>query len=256
MSIDTIRPAELPVTSPRAGRPVLLGQRARLQEELQALDPEQWQAPTECRPWTVRDLVGHVVAGLAEDHRPVLLLTHAAAGIVRHRGRSLLDAVNEAQIDSLRAASPEGVLAELARLAPVAFLPPALHRVPMRAGGLPEGSDLAYVQYVIRPRDTWLHRHDIARATGGNVADDPTDTDVVEQVMRDLARSWTGGAVVLRLRGSGGGTFLLGSGEGPVVDVDVVPLMRHLSGRDPGTVLFTDSPAPVRDQLQHARVVF
>jgi Mycothiol maleylpyruvate isomerase N-terminal domain len=35
----------------------------RYADLLDKLDEEQWAAATECEPWTVRDMAGHVLAG-------------------------------------------------------------------------------------------------------------------------------------------------------------------------------------------------
>ncbi|QGF23691.1 maleylpyruvate isomerase family mycothiol-dependent enzyme [Raineyella fluvialis] len=251
------RAEEIPLTPLDRGRAVVLAQRARLLDEVRALTPEQWLTPTECPPWRVRDMVCHVVAAMDEQRHPHLLVYHAAVGLIRHRGQLLLDALNEAQIDDRRSASVDTILADAARLAPIAFFPSFLHRVPVNDGSLPRRSDIYYLQYVIAPRDVWMHRHDIARATGMSVTPDPSDTEVVVQVMRDLARSWSGPAVELVLSGSGGGTFLLGgSGPAPVVALDVVGFLRHLSGREAGSGWLDTLPPPLARVLRDARVAF
>lgn len=251
------RAEEVPLTGLDLGRSVVLAQRTRLLEELRALSPEQWLVPTECPLWRVRDVVCHVVAAMDEHRHPQLFVYHAAVGLIRHRGRGLLDAMNEAQIDDRRWAPVDSVLADAERLAPTAFFPKGLHRVLVNDGSLPRGSDIYYLQYVIEPRDVWMHRQDIARATGGVVTPDHSDTEIVAQVVRDLARRWAGPAVQLELVGSGGDTFLLGGGGPvPVVVLDVVAFLRHLSGREAGSGWLDTVPPPLARALGDARVTF
>jgi uncharacterized protein (TIGR03083 family) len=42
--------------------PVIHAERKALATDLQALDAEQWQAASLCRPWTVRDVTAHMTA--------------------------------------------------------------------------------------------------------------------------------------------------------------------------------------------------
>lgn len=47
-------------------------ERAELADFLQTLDPEQWQAPTLCSGWRVRDVVAHVISYEEHDRRDLI----------------------------------------------------------------------------------------------------------------------------------------------------------------------------------------
>lgn len=85
---------------------------------------------------------------------------------------------------------------------------------------------------------------------------DPTDGEVVEQVIRDLGLGWTGPGVELRLTGPKGGIWTLGSLGGPEAVLPAVEFMRHLSGRSVTAELFDGVPDDLRPALEAARVPF
>ena len=135
--------------------------------------------------------------------------------------------------------------------------PRLLRRVPVPVGGLPRYADVAYLVDVILARDAWLHRYDIARATGGSVDPDPTSAEVIAQVVRDLALAWQGPDVVLDLTGPEGGTWLVGTNpDAPVVTLPAVEFLRHLSGRVVPAGQVAGVPDAARPALASARVTF
>ena len=147
--------------------------------------------------------------------------------------------------------------AQRLRLIDAAEPPRLLRRVPVPVGGLPPHADVAYLVDVILARDAWLHRYDIARATGGSVDPDPTSAEVIAQVVRDLALAWQGPDVVLDLTGPEGGTWLVGTNpDAPVVTLPAVEFLRHLSGRVVPADLLAGVPDAARPTLASARVTF
>jgi hypothetical protein len=126
---------------------------------------------------------------------------------------------------------------------------------------LPRYATFGYLTDVVLPRDCFMHRHDIARAAGQTVEPDPSDSEVVTQVVRDLGRQWTAPGLILRLVGPGGGVWRLGvqTGTGApdtVAELDATVLLRHLSGRVTGPQLFEQVPDEFRAPLADARVTF
>lgn len=84
---------------------------------------------------------------------------------------------------------------------------------------------------VILTRDTWMHRIDIARATGRDPVLTPEhDGVLVDDVVREWAQRH-GEACSLVLTGAAGGSWAFGTG-GPELRADVVDFCRSLSGRD------------------------
>lgn len=229
--------------------------------------PEHWAAPTDCSEWTVRDMIAHLAGALEAAVRPSVNLKHqalAALGTRRDKGaRAWVDYTTQAQVNQRRGRTPEELLAELEQLTPRfgrarARWPELLRRIAIpRAGGLRPGADLAYLMDVIYSRDVWLHRVDLARATGIPTSTTEAESSVVEQVIRDLDLEWTGPPVELELTGRAGGRWALGAGE-PVARVreDTVAFMRLLSGRSDECTLDVSGSASLADLLRAARVVF
>lgn len=214
---------------------------------LETLGPADWAAPTDCAPWTVADIVGHVIgAAEANASLPRLVRQQLWARRQRHRfDGNELDAANHYQVERHAHLDPEQRIAALRRLSPAAIrgrlrVPGALHRVriPLApAGSTPAGMPafltLGHLMEVVLTRDVWLHRIDIARAVGR--APDLTP-DVDGRIVADAVAEWAahhGEPFVLCLTGPAGGTFRQGE-QGERFELDAVEFCRVLSGRAPG----------------------
>jgi uncharacterized protein (TIGR03083 family) len=81
--------------------------RAELADFLAGLTPEQWDAPTLCRRWSVRDVVAHIIS--YDDLGPVGVVGRFAAG------RFDPDRANQVGVDRYRHLTPDELLAELER---------------------------------------------------------------------------------------------------------------------------------------------
>ena len=116
---------------------------------------------------------------------------------------------------------------------------------------------LSYVLDVLGLRDPWMHRVDLARATGRPLVLGGHDRVVVAQVVADLGRAWEGPAVLLELTGPAGGRWALGDGS-PVATVraDAVDYLRALSGRNDHPALEADGDQAAATAAAAARVVF
>ena len=239
---------------------VALAQRSALIAQLEALEPDDWLVVTECHPWTVRDIGAHIAGELVWTRNP-LGYAQLVAGWLRHyRRRSFLDGTNEAALRVRRDWTTGQLLDVLRRDAPRAVAPAWARPLPLAGvANLPRYATFGYLADVVLARDCFVHRHDIARATGRTLGFDPSDTEVVAQVVRDLRRAWRGPEVTLRLTGPAGGTWRLGLGEtadGPIAEVDAVEFLRHLSGRATDAHLFDQLPDRLRTALRTARVTF
>ncbi|QSR30463.1 hypothetical protein CFI00_08085 [Nocardioides sp. S5] len=261
----TPRAAALPQTDRDTARDLAAAEYATLLAMVDAFSEPDWDRPTDCTAWRVRDMVAHV-AGAAEEacRLPVLLRHQVAAlrGMCRGDG-VLVDLLCQAQIADRAGLPDPDLAADLRRWAAGApdgrrRQPALLRRTRMPAfAGLRPGSRMAYLLDVIYLRDTWLHRVDLHRATGVDMPVSSAEPEVVAQVVRDLDLEWTGPALVLDLTGRGGGRWCVGTGEPvAVVTEDAVALMRLLSGRSDECVLATDGDPSVADRLRATRVVF
>jgi len=228
--IETLTPP-----APDRAYEVAVGELDALLALLRELTPAEWELPTDCTAWTVRDIVAHVTGAMDEGAHPRVLVRHLALARRRFPHLAQVDALNELQRKDRRDATPRELVAELTALGPRAAR--ARRRLPRlvrdralpASAGLPPGSTFAYLVDVIYPRDVWMHRVDIARAAGRGLAATPTETDVVAQVVRDLARTWDGPTTRLVLSGHGAGSWHLGNGSpGATLEADAVETCRML----------------------------
>jgi uncharacterized protein (TIGR03083 family) len=263
--IDIARAAELPQTDPDAARDHAAAEYDALLAMVDAFAASDWERPTDCTEWKVRDMVAHVAGAAEEACRLPVMLRHQAAAVrgLRRSDGSIVDLLCRAQIADRGGFSDLELAADLHRWAAGApdgrrRQPRLLRRVPMPAfTGLRPGTTLAHLLDVIYVRDVWLHRVDLHRATGVELPTSSAEAEVVAQVVRDLDLEWDGPAFVLELTGRGAGRWQVGSGAPEaVVTEDAVALMRLLSGRSDECALATDGDRATADRLRAARVIF
>ncbi|MDX1658858.1 MAG: maleylpyruvate isomerase family mycothiol-dependent enzyme [Nitriliruptorales bacterium] len=230
---------------------VAMGAYELLFEQLDRLEPGDWEVTTECEPWTVRDIVAHLV-GAAHGHASIREGLRQALWGLRHRSEydgSELDAMNDLQVREHRAKSPAALAEELRRTAPRAVrtranLPALIGRLPIpnspdgnAAEGMPERTTLGELNRVIYTRDAFMHRIDIARAVGHDLVLDP---NVDGRIVEDVVIEWCerhGEPVVVSLAGPAGGRFVAGNGQGERIEMDAIEFCRALSGRVPASGL-------------------
>jgi uncharacterized protein (TIGR03083 family) len=177
-------------------------ERTELADFLAGLTPEQWDAPSLCTGWRVRDVVAHVVS---YDHLgPVGLLGRFA------RGRFIPDQVNEVGVQDHAQLSSDELLATF--------------RTRLRPKGLTAGFG-GRIGLV----DGLIHHQDIRRALG-LPREVPHDRLAVALPFARIAppiRAFSR-ARGLRLVASDVGWT---SGSGPVVEGPAEPLLMAMAGR-------------------------
>jgi len=266
MTPDVALPAtQIPQTPPRvAARAVDAEQQAAL-DLLSTLAAEDWERPTDCAGWTVRDLVAHMLCQYEELASTRLMFGRLIRGMRRYPALSRLDAHNRVQIEDTAGLTHAQLLDRLALAGPRAVqalerTPAVLRRIPgLRLYGVEQLPDqrLAYLWDVLVVRDPWMHRLDLCRAIARPV--EPTDHDavVVGQVVRDLARTWHGPTVTLELTGPPRGQWIIGSGESAAtLRADALDYCRVLSGRQSEGPLQTSGDAATATALAAVRVQF
>jgi uncharacterized protein (TIGR03083 family) len=216
---------------------------ARFLAVVDGLSEAEWQLPTACHLWNVRDIVahqgGHVqmgsgAKGLFAQFQPKYTRAY------KHLGLSGNDAVNQAQVEMRHDRSPSELVAEVrdgtprsiasrARMNPLA----RNIRLPVPGHGL---MSLDHLLHVIFPRDMWIHRLDIADATGRAFEITPGHDDrllegVVVDMERHVRRLLPGRSIRLTIEGPAGGTWLLGEGEEVAVAMDLPTFLRRSSER-------------------------
>jgi uncharacterized protein (TIGR03083 family) len=213
---------------------------------LESLAPADWEQPTACTLWNVRQVVAHVTGAAAAYARWEEFKRQTSPFVqrpYRKAGFSLLDALNQIQVDDRGTATPAALIAELREVGPRAIATrkrlPALVRaaipLPMPVFGV---APLGYLTDLIYTRDMWMHQLDICRATGREmVQTSQHDGRITALVVRDLERHLTpklaGQAVVYELTGIAGGSFRLGANVSPTARITMDVLDFHLlaSGR-------------------------
>jgi uncharacterized protein (TIGR03083 family) len=216
------------------------------------LRPEDWQRRTDCPAWNVHEMVAHVI-GMAYMASSPLEQSRQRKGALARRtdGTPFIDWLTAHQVDKFGPCSPEQLVRLAAVVAPKAArgrrLTPGFVRrrsmpVPQLVGGVPETWTVGFLVDTILTRDTWMHRVDLARATGQPMVLTPEHDGVI---VADIVAEWAGrhGAPYrLTLAGPAGGTWSSGSaaaaGEsGEQLELDAVEFCRLVSGRGPASGL-------------------
>jgi uncharacterized protein (TIGR03083 family) len=243
----TIRPtirATIPAVTPMRHRDWMAAsaeEYRRIGELLAGLDDADWHRPTDCAEWDVRDMVAHLVgnaemsAGMREMRRQQKL------GRRLRPGADGIDGMTAVQVSERAGVPPQQLVRDLADVAVRAVRARGRIPAPVRALPVPFGPPLGtrplgYLMGRIYTRDAWLHRVDLARATGRPLELTPEhDGRIVADVVTEWARGH-GRAYALTLTGPAGGTFT-GGADGEAITVDAVEFCRILSGRAAGTGL-------------------
>jgi uncharacterized protein (TIGR03083 family) len=207
---------------------------------LEALTPEQWQAPTECTGWDVRAMAGHILGmtQMAATVRETLRQSLVSGRRAKRSGCLPIDALTAVQVEKNEALTREELLRALRRTGPKAAA--ARRRTPavvrnrtlpevQVVGGAQEWWTIGYLLDVILTRDPFMHRIDIARATGAPMQ---SSADHEGVIVDDVVREWAGRhgqAYALVLTGPAGGRW--GSGQAEPITMDAFDFCRALSGR-------------------------
>lgn len=206
---------------------------------VESLRPDDWDKPTACAAWNVREMLAHQAGGYASGTAYKEMIRQYTAR--PKKGQLPEDAVNELQLRDRASKSPAELITELRQVGPVAIQKWAYQfrlvkpfAVPHPVGGR---LSLRHLMWVIHSRDTWMHRLDICRAT--NRAFQQTrehDGRIVALVMRDVAsvlrNKLEGRAVVLDLTGVAGGVWQIGAGEPTAtIQMDALDFNILASGR-------------------------
>lgn len=266
MNATTIRRArDVPQTDPQTAMAHSQAEYAALLTMVDRFTEQDWARPTDCTGWTPREMLAHIAGAAAGAVRLRTLVKHYGIAAIRSRRNPLefVDHLCASQIAERRLLRNDEIAADLRRWASrapakLAAVPRFARRIPIpAAAGLTKGSTVSTFVDVINTRDIWLHRVDLARATGQERVVTPAEPEVVRQVVRDLDTQWSGPALELTLVGPGGGTWLIGDGE-PVARVteDAVGYLRLLSGRSDECRLDTRGDPCAATALRAARVVF
>jgi uncharacterized protein (TIGR03083 family) len=211
----------------------------RFTGQLRELAPDDWTRPTACPAWDVHAIACHVL-GMAELAASPVEQARQFRAAKRAEG-PFLDALTSLQVDKHRHRLPAEIIARLAAVTPRAAktrgrTPWPIRQVRMSdqpvdsAGTQTEDWTVGYLTDVILTRDTWMHRSDIAAATGRQLT---LTTGHDGTLVADVAAEWAqrhGQPCTLTLTGPAGSCWAWGTG-GPSYQLDAVDFCRIVSGR-------------------------
>lgn len=230
------------ITRPEA-RTLAEAETAAMVAVLVDLSPDEWARPTDCPDWDVRAMAGHVL-GMTEGFTGLWRMASMfRAGGKLAGDRPFIDGVTAHQVATNAQLSTAELVARMAAAGPRQARwrteRPILRRMPMKnqnPDGTVETWTMGFVFEVIQTRDTWMHRVDVARATGRALDLTPAhDGRIVADVVAEWARRH-GRPFTLELTGPAGGTYTSGT-DGAALTCDAIEFCRTLAGRAPGTGL-------------------
>jgi uncharacterized protein (TIGR03083 family) len=213
----------------------------RFADLLGSLEPSDWTRATNCPGWTVRDMAGHCLgmAQMAASVREMIGQQVSASRSAKKSGRPLIDELTGLQVRKNAGLTIDELTAAYRRIGPKATA--GRRRTPgfVRSrkltdegpdGNTPEVWEMGFMIDTILTRDPWMHRADIAQATGTPMTV-TSDHDGV--IVADAVAEWAqrhGQPFELTLTGPAGGTWSSGAG-GETITADAVEFCSGLSGR-------------------------
>jgi uncharacterized protein (TIGR03083 family) len=209
----------------------------RFLAQLRRLGTEDWSRPTDCANWNVRDLVGHVV-GMTEMSASMIEQGKQMSA-ARSAGGEFIDALTAVQVAKHAKDSTEELVERFAIIGPKSVKgrrrTPGLVRgrklpILQTVGAQQESWTIGFLIDIVLSRDPWMHRIDVARATGLDLELTPEhDGVIVDDVVTEWA-SRHGQPCTVELDGPAGGRWDF-AGGGTTVAADAVDFCRGLSGR-------------------------
>jgi uncharacterized protein (TIGR03083 family) len=239
-SLQAARPAvQIPYVTADEAHQLLAVAFGRFMALAESLNDNDWDRPTACTAWSVRDILAHQAGGYAtgagytEMFRQ--LMNKPAPGQLPE------DAMNARQLAKRAGRTPAELLAELRRVGPSGIQKWSYQFRFAKLWGIPHGVagwlTIRHLMWVIHSRDTWMHRLDICRATG-RPFEQTADHDgrIVALVMRDVGKALAprldGKALLFHLTGTSGGDWQVGSGApAAAVQMDALDFNIFASGR-------------------------
>jgi uncharacterized protein (TIGR03083 family) len=208
----------------------------RIGELLTGLDGEDWQPE-----WDVRELVAHLVGNAEMSASMREMRRQQKLGRRLRPGGTDIDGMTAVQVQERNDVPPEQLVHDLADVATRAVRARGRVPAPMRAIPIPFGpplgtKPLGYLMGRIYTRDAWMHRIDLARATGRPLE---LTAEHDGRIVADVVAEWGtahGQPYRLTLTGPAGGTWSRGQ-DGETITRDAVEFCRVLSGRSAGSGL-------------------
>jgi uncharacterized protein (TIGR03083 family) len=241
---STTRVQDIPPLSRAEAMDLAAAEYDRFLDLLRSLRPDEWRRPTECAAWDVRAMASHLLAE-AESHFSLRELAHQLRAYRKAKSGPMIDAMTALQVRDRADLTPDEIVARLELAVPRSVrarrrMPGLVRRTSMKVDPPFEQERwrLSYLMDVIYTHDTWMHRGDISRATGRDIALTPDhDGRIVAHLVAEWGRRHAH-PFTLTLTGPAGGTYVAGEG-GEHIQLDAVEFSTILSGRAEGTGLLS-----------------
>lgn len=246
----------------------------RLLAVLETLSGSDWQQPTYCTEWRVRDMVAHLAGAAAGSSSFAEFKRQNITNPYIKQFDEPVDGTNKLQIEERANHRPAELVAEFRQKGQIAVnnrqkLPWIIRKIRLPMGSLGFAS-FEYLMDTIYPRDQWMHRYDICAATGKHkqmITTPEHDGRIVALVLRDIAKKLrnplASRSIVLRLLGNAGGEYQFGRQGTPdcIVEIDVFNFNLRASGRITveeawGETAVSGDPTAAKWFLTHCEVMY
>ena len=221
-----------PVAHAEAGR-LSRTEFERVLAVLETLDGADWQQPTYCTEWNVRDMVAHLAGSMTGSASLREFVRQNVTHPYVKAAANSVDGTNRLQIEERANHSTAEIIAEFRQNGPIAIknrqkLPWLVRQLP-----IPGMGSFGYLMDIIYPRDEWMHRYDICAATGKKMVITPEhDGRILDLVLLDIAkklkRQLAGRTIVLHITGALSGTYQFGHKAEPDCTLEIDLFDFHL----------------------------
>lgn len=209
---------------------------------LELLEGDDWQRPTYCTEWDVREMTAHLSGSVTGSASFAEFKKQYLTNPYLRQVEKAEDGVNRLQVEERAERTAAELVAEFRRNGPIAIrkrqnLPWLVRKIHLPMGSL-GFSPLEYLMDTIFPRDEWMHRYDICAATGKRmVVTAEHDGRLIALVLLDLAKRLKKQlgqrTVLLRLTGALACEYQFGRGDSPdcTIELDGFDFNLLASGR-------------------------
>lgn len=209
---------------------------------LSRLSGDDWEQPTYCTEWNVREMVAHLAGAATGSTSFAEFRRQNVTNPYAKEFANPVDGTNKLQLEERADKEPAALVAEFRTSGQIAVhkrqqLPWLVRKIHIPMGSLGFAS-FEYLMDVIYPRDQWMHRYDICAATNRKMEITAAhDGRMVELVLLDIARKLKKQAaaptVALQLTGAHQAEYCFGKGAAPdcTLAMDFFDFNLRASGR-------------------------
>lgn len=209
---------------------------------LGTLAGQDWQQPTYCTEWNVRDMVAHLAGAVTGSISFAEFKRQNVSHPYLKQFENPVDGTNKLQLEERAEKTTAELITEFRQNGQVAVNNRQKLPWPIRKIHLPMGSlgfaSFEYLMDVIYPRDQWMHRYDICAAAGKKmVVTTEHDGRIIDLVLLDIAKKLKKGlanrTIVLQLTGALEAEYQFGNASTPdcTIVIDCFDLNLRASGR-------------------------